>query len=508
MHELNVFKQTMKMVVFTVLVIALSRVSNGYILPLFALVGVWCAFSSKLGWALVFYVLMPFFVILNPGLIGQGNVVAGAAMRIGPLLIGLLLAMTSGSRRGRHRLPLGLLWPFLAVAAVSSMTGWAPAVSYMKLINFSIFLIGIWFGTQNLQDRPKDVFLLRSFFLAMAVILVWGSIVVMPFPTISYATSLKYAMLEGGEAYAEDLFRTMQMDGARTLFCGVTNHSQALAPMLCCSLVYVLCDMLFIERRFTKFHVSLLLSALPLLYMTRSRVALMTFLFIMVIVFFYTTRKIQLHSEIRQKLGKGLFIGIVLIVAVACVAQLKSGAMTSWLRKTDRNSVDNRSLGEALTESRMVLMEMSLNEFRRNPLLGSGFQVAEYTRDRMGRSPGLILSSPIEKGILPMMVLGETGIIGEIVFLIFLGGFWAVCSRRHYYVTLTTFSVFLMTNMGEATFFSPGGGGGIMWMVCVVGGFTIDTTILYRRNLFDQWAAMVAAERQERELEMARTREM
>ena len=153
-------------------------------------------------------------------------------------------------------------------------------------------------------------------------------------------------------------------------------------------------------------------------------------------------------------------------------------------------------------------MEMSLNEFRRNPLLGSGFQVAEYTRDRMGRSPGLILSSPIEKGILPMMVLGETGIIGEIVFLIFLGGFWAVCSRRHYYVTLTTFSVFLMTNMGEATFFSPGGGGGIMWMVCVVGGFTIDTTILYRRNLFDQWAAMVAAERQERELEMARTREM
>ena len=44
--------------------------------------------------------------------------------------------------------------------------------------------------------------------------------------------------------------------------------------------------------------------------------------------------------------------------------------------------------------------------------------------------------------------------------------------------------------MGEATLFSPGGIGGILWMVSVVGGFTIDTYLLFQRQLERQWAAM------------------
>ena len=52
------------------------------------------------------------------------------------------------------------------------------------------------------------------------------------------------------------------------------------------------------------------------------------------------------------------------------------------------------------------------------------------------------------------------------------------------------FTVFLVSNMGEATFFSPGGGGGIGWMICVVGGFTLDTLLLYRRSIESQWAQM------------------
>ena len=64
------------------------------------------------------------------------------------------------------------------------------------------------------------------------------------------------------------------------------------------------------------------------------------------------------------------------------------------------------------------------------------------------------------------------------------------CMRRKYIVTLSLFTVFLVTNMGEATIFSPGGGGGIMWMISAVGGFAIDTYLLYQRQLEQQWAAM------------------
>ena len=44
--------------------------------------------------------------------------------------------------------------------------------------------------------------------------------------------------------------------------------------------------------------------------------------------------------------------------------------------------------------------------------------------------------------------------------------------------------------MGEATIFSPGGIGGILWMFSAVGGFAIDTYILFRRQVEQQWAAM------------------
>ena len=74
--------------------------------------------------------------------------------------------------------------------------------------------------------------------------------------------------------------------------------------------------------------------------------------------------------------------------------------------------------------------------------------------------------------------------------------FYSTCAKRQYYVTITMFSVLLVTNMGEATFFSPGGGGGILWMLCVVGGFTIDTVILHRSALEEELAELDFWERQ------------
>ena len=129
-------------------------------------------------------------------------------------------------------------------------------------------------------------------------------------------------------------------------------------------------------------------------------------------------------------------------------------------------------------------------EFRRNPLFGSGFQVAEYTRDIVRENKGFILSAPIEKGVLPVMVLGETGILGEFCFLIFLASFYGACVRRKYIVTSTLFTVFFVTNLAEATMFSPGGIGGILWMISVVGGFTVDTYLLYRQQMEKQWSAI------------------
>ena len=490
MHEQNIYKQTAKMLLFIVASILLCRFTEGYFVPVLVFIGVICAFSSKLGWALVFFVLIPFFVILNSGVMPKASPVVGVSLRIGPLLIGLVLAILGASREGRHRLPFVGIIPFMLAALISSVDGWMPYVSYLKWINFVVFLFGIWFGTQNLQHRPADVFLLRSFFLAMAVVIVFGSILLIPFPSISYATSLMYVLRDGGEALAEEVFREMRLDGLKTLFCGITNHSQALGGLLVGLFPLVLCDMLFVERRFCALHVGLIVTMLPLIYMTRSRMALVSFVGSLLLVTFYTARRVQMSAMLRRKLGHGLAVGLTLLIIAAIGMQIQSGVMSHWVRKTDSTEVDRRSLGEALTSSRMGLMEYGLWEFRRSPLIGSGFQVAEYTRDRLEGQKGLIISASIEKGVLPVMVLGETGILGAVCFLFFLFSFYYTCSQRRYFVTITMFSILLVSNLGEATFFSPGGGGGIGWMICVVGGFTLDTLLLFRRSIEAQGAEM------------------
>ena len=363
----------------------------------------------------------------------------------------------------------------------------------LKIINFSVFLLGIWFGTQNLQHRPKDLFVLRAFFLSLAFLIVIGSALLWPFPTISFATSLQYALREGGVELAEEVYQYMQEEGMKALFCGITNQSQALAPLSACSFAFTACDMLFVERRFRLPHVVLLIIAIPVLYMTRSRLALLALVATMVIIVFYTTRQMQMRADVRARLGQGVVLFLVFAFAMAIVSQIKSGAMSEWIRKTSDARDDRRSLIEALTSSRLGLVGESMKDFKRNPMIGMGFQVAEYTR-RQTRGRDFVISASVEKGVLPVMVLGETGVLGTFFFFLFIASFYYTCSQRKYYITITLFSVFIVTNMGEAAFFSPGGGGGFLWMVCVVGGFALDTIILYRSNVETAWEQMAAAQ--------------
>ena len=96
---------------------------------------------------------------------------------------------------------------------------------------------------------------------------------------------------------------------------------------------------------------------------------------------------------------------------------------------------------------------------------------------------GLILSASIEKGVLPVMILGETGLLGAIAFVVFLVSFYATCVKKKYYCCATLHTIFLASNMAEATYFSPGGIGGYIWVLTVGGGFIIDTVVLYHRRL-------------------------
>ena len=163
--------------------------------------------------------------------------------------------------------------------------------------------------------------------------------------------------------------------------------------------------------------------------------------------------------------------------------EVRNQSISKWLRKTEEVSTDTRGFGEALTASRQGTIEANMADFRKNPLFGSGFQVTEEMKYFFRHHDGLILSASIEKGLLPLMVLGETGILGFVFFMVFIVAFYATCVRKKYYCCATLHTIFLATNMAEATYFSPGGIGGYLWVLTVGGGFIIDTVVIYHRRL-------------------------
>lgn len=373
------------------------------------------------------------------------------------------------------------MWLYLGVAALCSMGGYYPTISYLKVVNCAILFIGLQLGFRNIDKRPSDVMTMRKFMIAVTSFVVWGSVALLVFyPSAAYLTSLQSVIAADGAAAAEAALR--ESVGLR-LFAGVTNQSQCLAVVLPCSLAWLACDMFFIEKRLSPFHVWTILAGLPMIYMTRSRSAFLTSAVGVILVYFYCLKKVNIRRHIRAKLRSAMFSALFLVAVAAGVMEVRNQSISRWLRKTEDLSADARGFGEAFTSSRQGLIDESMKDFRRNPLFGSGFQVTEEMQYTFRHHDGLILSASIEKGVLPIMVLGETGILGAVTFVVFLISFYATCVKKKYYCCATLHTIFLATNMAESTYFSPGGGGGYLWVLTVGGGFIIDTVVLYHRRL-------------------------
>ena len=484
MPDNGIYKLAFKQFILFCLWVALTRLSQGFALLAMTLLGVIWAFNSRFGKAFSIYAMLLVMVVVNPIILPKVGLMYSLGLRLGPLIIGLALVIRAITITRKQALPLGLMLVYLIMAFVSSIDGWCPIVSCLKLANFIVFFLGIWLGSKGLQLDANGAKTLRATMLALCTFLIAGSAALWPFPGISTLSSLKIAKEVGDVVVRNEIIREMIDSGDITLFCGVTFQSQALSPLVVCSFAYVLCDLLFVEGRFRWPHLVLLIVALPLLYLTRSRVGLLGLAVTFVFVYFYLPRKLALNRKMKIWLGHILIIGAVAVLALATIVEVQSNAISRWVRKVDDVKSDQRSLSEAFTGSRQGLVEMCMSDFRKNPLLGMGFQVAEYTKDYAARSEGLILSSPIEKGVIPVMILGETGIVGIVLFVVFLLAFYNGCVNRRLFVTIMMMAVLLSLNMGEATFFSPGGIGGSQWLICIVGGYTLDLSMIfnYRRE--------------------------
>lgn len=151
-------------------------------------------------------------------------------------------------------------------------------------------------------------------------------------------------------------------------------------------------------------------------------------------------------------------LGIVLVAGIA-LAPYVADAVQHYITKSGRTSGGN--LAELYDRSRGRLIGAMLTNIREHPLAGIGFGIAsEPWTMEVSRDPilGLPIGASIEKGVTPLMVLEEVGVIGA-AFV----AFWLLrLLRSGARSGLAPFAVcltILLINMGEATLFSPGGMG-------------------------------------------------
>ena len=156
----------------------------------------------------------------------------------------------------------------------------------------------------------------------------------------------------------------------------------------------------------------------------------------------------------------------VLLIGAAFIPSLQTRAI-KFLLKTKSEDVGPVTT-ERITSSRMGLVEESLRNFRKSPLIGNGFQVSESMKRQ--KSKGLaVLSAPIEKGVWVTAVLEEGGVIGWCIFVCFLIASITTSIKRKAYLGASCLFVFMVSNFGEFSFFSMSYLGGFCWAMVFVG---------------------------------------
>lgn len=163
-------------------------------------------------------------------------------------------------------------------------------------------------------------------------------------------------------------------------------------------------------------------------------------------------RNRRVHTVLAMSIAGALLAGPLLADRLGLYLVKHSGADT---------------VAEAFTSSRGALVEEMWANILEHPLRGIGFGIASVpeemvvVRDAIFNLP---ISAGIEKGVLPVAVLEELGIIG---FLLFLAWVWMLIRRasRGGVAPLALLSTALLLNFGESMLFSPSGFGLLVLIV-------------------------------------------
>ena len=290
-------RDVFKALVAITAILVMCKFTAGAVAVAVALAGAYFALQRMSGYLAICYVMFPLFMSFNRVIVGLNPLFLMTA-RLGNLFMIATMILTGAGLTGQARERLPILWMFAycLVACLSSIDGWMPLISYLKLAQFVLFLIGLLFVARIIQRSDHGLYQLRCAMMAISVIFLWGSIAARFIPSIGYSMMVSQAESWGWNITGSEIAASEGM----TMFNGMACHSQLLAPLVAMTAAWVLCDMILVEKRFTWLHGATLMMAPVLLYMSRSRGGLLDIVAVIMTVMFVCVPRARLAQAVRS----------------------------------------------------------------------------------------------------------------------------------------------------------------------------------------------------------------
>ncbi len=369
---------------------------------------------------------------LNPGLFARSG--SAEILRWGVILLsGVTITFVGVRRQARlPRIVTALLVLCLVNALLIVVSSYAPDVSAFKLASFLFTVGAVLYGFEQestMRERWSAFFF--SFF---------GGIVLVSAPLRVVGPGF----LKNGMGFQ-----------------GILDHPQAFGIFVCSFLPWALCVAL--ERRGRSvIPWGIVALAAGLLIESQSRTGLMgTVLGSSVALVWYMLR----GGRDARIANRVMVVGGATAALLLCVAFVRPDVFRRFLQKNSGQT----DLAASFYESRGYLLERSMANFYRAPLAGIGFGLASVPEElNVSRDPvfHLPLGAPVEKGIVFVAVLEESGVLGMAAFVAFIAVLLrGVATTRVGPAPLALALGALSVNIGESVFFAVGGSGLILWVL-------------------------------------------
>lgn len=343
--------------------------------------------------------------VLNPAL---ASVALGANLKLLIILVTSVLIIIYAKPKEKERRKLNnvinVVVLYCIFSAVSSFIFSSyPITAFFKIVSFVLPFIAVLKGIAVTYESYDWMEYFCGIFFTLFVV----SFLLIPF----------------------DSFRIVNAD-----FQGAFNHVNIFGILAALFIVVILESKIFFRGKRLRYIV--ILAVLYMIYLSASRTGFAVALLVLLMNFITSKKKVE------NKIVFLFFLFCALILLLIIVPD-------NMLQTIQKNVVEFiwKNNADSLWESREQLIEVAKQKYEAHPIFGSGFMIP-YIEGKWDL--GLYLGLQVEPGNIFWAVLGDTGIIGSILFTIFILTICLQGKLADIHMLIGVIGV----NMGEMVFFS------------------------------------------------------